>query len=103
MACTVPRAFSWFKEWRLIILVPVCGAAGFVAATLIFQPPTEYHPDWGDVPTWLAFVTAAVAGGVALRQLRDQQGELQRQAQQLDRQQADKVVFDFWRPQSVWV
>ena len=30
------------------------------------------HINWGDVPTWLADVVAAVGGGAALRQLRQQ-------------------------------
>jgi hypothetical protein len=33
---------------------------------------TAIHINWGDVPTWLAVVVAAVGGGVALRQLRQQ-------------------------------
>jgi hypothetical protein len=40
------------------------------------------HINWGDVPTWLAVVVAAVGGGIALRQLRQQgnviKGEIER-------------------------
>jgi hypothetical protein len=42
---------------------------GFLVALLIFGEPWHLPPDWGDIPTWLTAVFAAVAGVVALRQL----------------------------------
>ena len=71
---------SW-PTWRAISLALGSGAAGFIVATLVFQPPTGYHPDWGDFPTWLAFIAAAVAGGVALTQLKAQQDQINAEAE----------------------
>ena len=65
----------------MIILALVSGGVGFIAATLIFQPPTGYHPDWGDFPTWFAFIAAAVVGWVALTQLRSQQDQINAEAE----------------------
>ena len=65
----------------MIILALVSGGVGFIAATLIFQPPTGYHPDPGDFPTWFAFIAAAVVGSVALTQLRSQQDQINAEAE----------------------
>jgi hypothetical protein len=72
---------------------------------------------WGHVPTWLAVIVAAVGGGIALRQLRQQgnviKGEVERNKRRdelldgqlaeleqrgriIERQQADAVDFS-WR------
>lgn len=45
----------------------------------------------GDLPTWLAFITAAVAAYFVYGQLKAQQAEIARQVRQLERQQADKI------------
>jgi hypothetical protein len=55
--------------------------------------PVVFTINWGDVPTWLAVVVASVGGGVALRQLRNQQDDMRRQTTQLERQQAEQVGF----------
>lgn len=67
---------GWLLDWRVIAAAAICGGAGFFAATLIFQPPTKWHPDWGDFPTWFAFIAAFIAGGAALSQLRGQQRQI---------------------------
>jgi len=43
----------------------------------VVGPRTDWSPDWGDVPTWLAVVVATVGGGIALSQLRQQQAVIQ--------------------------
>lgn len=40
---------------------------------LIFGEPWHLPPAWSDIPTWLLVVVAAIAGWVALSQLRQQQ------------------------------
>jgi hypothetical protein len=74
------RGPSWLT-WRAVALALGAGAVGFVAATLIFQPPTEYHADWGNFPAWFAFIAAAIAGGVALTQLKAQQDQINAEAE----------------------
>jgi hypothetical protein len=74
------RGPSWLT-WRAVALALGAGAIGFVAATLIFQPPTGHHPDWGDFPAWFAFIAAAIAGGVALTQLKAQQDQINAEAE----------------------
>jgi hypothetical protein len=49
------------------------------------------HINWGDVPTWLAVVVAAVGGSIALRQLR-QQGNVVRD--EIDRNKARDALLD---------
>lgn len=60
--------------------------------------------NWGDVPTWLLVVLAAVGGGAALwqlrlqrRQLQDQQDDMARRTRQLERVQADAIDLS-WQP-----
>jgi hypothetical protein len=45
----------------------------------------------GDLPTWLAFVAAAVAAYFVYGQLKSQREEIARQTRQLERQQADQI------------
>ena len=52
---------------------------------------TAFHFDLGDVPTWLAVVAATAAAFVALRALKAQNRETERQVAALERQQADQV------------
>jgi hypothetical protein len=69
-----------------------------VAAVLVFLRLARHRQvDYGDVPTWMAFAAAAVAGLIALGQLRSQQREIERQARVLERQQATSVTLG-WSP-----
>jgi hypothetical protein len=68
--------FLWPKDWRVIVLAICCATVGFVAAAVLFGAPWHLTPAWGDIPTWLAFIAASVAGGVALTQLSQQQQQI---------------------------
>jgi len=72
--------FSWLRDWRIILLAICCAVAGFMAAAVLFGAPWHLPPAWGDIPTWLAFIAAAVAGSVALTQLSHQQRQLREEA-----------------------
>jgi hypothetical protein len=76
---------------RVIAMAAVCLIAGFLAATLIFEKPWHLPPNWGDIPTWLAVVIAAVGGWIALSQLRSQQDVLKQDAEDRRRAQAARV------------
>jgi hypothetical protein len=65
------------------------------------QAAHHFHISLGDLPTWLLFVGAIVAAGIALRQLRIQQKDSARGVRQLERQQADKVNFAWCQAGSV--
>jgi hypothetical protein len=63
-----------------------------VAAIFVFLWRAQGHAvAYGDVPTWLAVTAAAFGAIVALRQLREQQKDIARQASQLERRQADHI------------
>jgi hypothetical protein len=78
---------------RVIALAAVCLIAGFLAAMLLFEKPWHLPPNWGDIPTWLAVVIAAVGGGIALFQLRGQQEVLKQDAGDRRRAQAARVFI----------
>jgi hypothetical protein len=67
------RDRSWLKDRRVILLGIGCALAGFLLGLLIFGEPWHLPPAWGDIPTWLLVVVAAIAGWIALSQLRQQQ------------------------------
>jgi hypothetical protein len=46
----------------------------------MFGEPWHFPPAWGDIPTWLAFIAAAVAGSAALIQLSQQQKQIAEEA-----------------------
>jgi hypothetical protein len=85
--------------------LPAAAALGFLVAAGIFGRPWHLSLSWGDIPTWLAVVAAAVAGWAAIRQLRNQQRQisdeaargakrdelLDRQLETTRRHQAEKV------------
>jgi len=64
---------SWLKDRRVVLFGIGCALGGFLAGLLIFGEPWHLPPNWGDIPTWLLVVVAAVAGWIALSQLRQQQ------------------------------
>ena len=68
--------FLWPKDWRVIVLAICCATVGFMAAAVLFGAPWHLPPAWGDIPTWLAFIAASVAGGIALTQLSQQQHQI---------------------------
>jgi hypothetical protein len=95
-ACSVPqvkheRDRARLNDPRVIALAAACMIAGFLAATLIFEKPWHLPPNWGDIPTWLAVVIAAVGGWIALSQLRSQQEVLKQDAEDRRRAQAARV------------
>jgi hypothetical protein len=76
--CNLPRVTSqddrsWFKDRRVILFGIGCALAGFLVGLLIFGKPFHLPPAWGDIPTWLLVLVAAIAGWIALSQLRQQQ------------------------------
>lgn len=71
----------WLKDWRVIVLAICCTTAGFVAAAVLFGAPWHLPPAWGDIPTWMAFIAASVAGGAALTQLSQQQRQITEEAE----------------------
>jgi hypothetical protein len=64
---------------RIVIAVTIGYVVG-AASTIFIFAPFHVRPDLGDVPTWLAVVIAAIGGYVALRQLREQQGQFAEEA-----------------------
>ena len=47
-----------------------CLVAGFLAGMVVFGAPWHLRPAWGDTPTWLLVLLAAIGGWVGLYQLR---------------------------------
>lgn len=80
--------FSWLKDWRVGAFAGVL--AGFLVGMLIFGSPWHLPPAWGDIPTWLLVILAAVGGGVALSQLRIQQRQIKEQQDALDRDATER-------------
>lgn len=73
------------------ILLTITGAAvGFLAASLIFGKPWRLRPNWGDIPTWLAFAAAAIGGAGVLLQLAEQQRQIAAAASRNERR--DKLL-----------
>jgi hypothetical protein len=70
----------WLKDWRVATLAVGCAVAGFLVATFIFGKPWHLPPNWGDIPTWLLFLAATVAGWAALVQLVRQQEQINEEA-----------------------
>lgn len=58
-----PRTgFSSLRDLRVVGLSVGCLLAGFLAGLLLFGRPWHLTPDFGDVPTLLLVLLAAVAG-----------------------------------------
>lgn len=76
----VQSRFSWLRDLRVVVLAIGCMVTGFLAATLTFGAPWHLPPAWGDIPTWLAFIAASVAGSAALIQLSQQQRQITEEA-----------------------
>ena len=88
------------KDRRVIGLAGGCLIAGFLAGMLIFGSPWHLPPNWGDIPSWLLVLLAAVGGWFTLsqlsiqrRQLREQQDVLEREATDRRRAQASRVFI----------
>jgi hypothetical protein len=62
----VKRVLSWLWDWRTVVGL----VAGFLIGLAFFGKPWGLPPAWGDIPTWLLAVLAAVAAWVGLSQLR---------------------------------
>jgi hypothetical protein len=60
---------SWLKDSRVLTTIGLAATAGFGAGLLIFGQPWHLPPNYGDVPTWLAVLFAAIAGWIGLSQL----------------------------------
>jgi hypothetical protein len=60
---------SLLKDRRVIGLSAGCLIAGFLAGMLIFGSPWHLPPNWGDIPSWLLVLLAAVGGWFTLSQL----------------------------------
>ena len=85
---------TWLKDRRVLTAIGVATAVGFTAGLLIFGQPWHLPPNYGDVPTWLAAVFAALAGWVALNQLsmlRQQGAEAGRRSAERDRLLQEQV------------
>lgn len=87
-------ARRWLVDWR----VPISAVLGFLLGGWLLGQLWRRQADWGDIPTWLGLAAAAVAGFVALRQLRQQQDEIAKAAEEAAeraeerlRQQAEDV------------
>lgn len=63
-----------------IVLAATIGYVAGAASTIFVFAPFHARPNLGDVPTWLAVFIAATGGYVALRQLREQQGQFAAEA-----------------------
>ena len=82
-ACSVPRVkrnreSSLLRDRRVRGLLGLSLLVGFLIGMVFFGRPWHLPPNWGDVPTWLLVVPAAVAdwiGFVQLRILRNQVAE----------------------------
>jgi hypothetical protein len=62
--------FSWLKDLRVRGAIVAGVLAGFILGLLIFGEPWHLSPNFGDVPTWMLTILAAIAGWVGLDQLR---------------------------------
>lgn len=69
------REGSLLRDRHVQGLVGIGAIAGFLIGLLVFGDPWHLPPAWGDIPTWLLAVLAAVAGWVGFAQL----GGLRRQ------------------------
>jgi hypothetical protein len=79
-----------------IVCKVACLIAVVAVGVIVFRHYAHHRQvDYGDVPTWLAFAAAAIAGFAALWQLRSQQREISRQAKVLERQQATAVTLGY--------
>jgi hypothetical protein len=85
----------WLSKKRAFVITATLSAMVIVLGLFLWQlwRMHRHAVAWGDVPTWLAFSAAGTAAFVALRQLRGQQRDIERQTRALERQQADTVGF----------
>jgi hypothetical protein len=60
---------TWLSDLRVLGAIGLAAAIGFTAGLLIFGQPWHLPPNYGDVPTWLAALFAAIAGWIGLSQL----------------------------------
>jgi hypothetical protein len=82
---------TWLRDERVLVAISVATAVGFTAGLLVFGQPWNLPPNYGDVPTWLAVVFAAIAGWVGLSQLRILRRQVAREAFDRRRAQASRV------------
>lgn len=82
---------TWLQERRVLAAIGVAAAVGFAAGLVICGQLWHLPPNYGDVPTWLAAVFAAIAGWVGLDQLRILRGQVAREASDRRKAQASRV------------
>jgi hypothetical protein len=81
------------KDWRVRGVAAAALVAGFLVGLVIFGAPWRLPPAWGDIPTWLLAVGAAVTSWYAVRAFLEQHREVAaieqqvKDGQQLARQQ----------------
>jgi hypothetical protein len=97
----IPYADAVHKHLGAVLWAIGGLVVGFLTAALIFGAPWHLPPNWGDIPTWLAFLAASVGGTGVLLQLAQQQGQINDQSarnRQLDeariRGQAERVEVE---------
>jgi hypothetical protein len=82
------------KDWRVRGVAAAGLVAGFLVGLVIFGAPWRLPPAWGDIPTWLLAVGAAVTSWYAVRAFLEQHREVAaieqqvKDGQRLARQQA---------------
>ena len=82
------------KDWRVRGVAFTAAAIGFLIGMVFFGKPWHLPPAWGDVPTWLLAVGAAVTSWYAARAFSEQHREVAaieqqvKDGQELARQQA---------------
>src|SRR5262249_24073847 len=81
---------SWLKDRRVVLFGIGCALAGFLIGLLLFGQPFHLPPAWGDIPTWLLVVVAAIAGWIALSQLLQQQEVIEEDIKR--RQKRDELL-----------
>jgi hypothetical protein len=82
------------KDWRVRVVSITAAVIGFLIGLVVFGAPWRLPPAWGDIPTWLLALGAAVTSWYAVRAFSEQHREvaaIERQVedgQEVARQQA---------------
>ena len=71
---------SWLKDRRVRWAAAGCLLAGFLLGMLVFGAPWHLPANWGDIPTWLLVLLAAIAAWVGFDQLRILRGQVKEEA-----------------------
>jgi hypothetical protein len=90
------QRFSWLKDARVLGTITVATLAGFGVGLLVCGQLWNLPLNYGDIPTWLAAGFAAIAGWVALRQLRILRDQIKEDADRNDKrdQLLDKQIAE---------